>query len=155
MSHDLWYTYWGQVNGLAVLHECGNFEIGSHSTGDYFLAGRPTAEMANSGVSWLPEVITFTHPVTELSLYACGCRTSLGYSLSLTGYAGPQATGAELANHSQLTTREWQLWTVEAPENAPLQKRGTPRGQQHGDPGCGQPGVEMGRVAGFSGRRDV
>lgn len=108
-------------HGLAALHECSNLGgVGSHVTGDYFLAGISTATMANSGVPWLPEVITFIHPVSEVWFYGCSCGSGTGYTLSLQGYDGPDATGALIAIESKLTTTDWQLWRITAPEDSPF-----------------------------------
>ena len=106
------------LNGLAVLHECSNFGgITSHTTGDYFLAGIDGVQMLNGGNPFLPEVITFIHPVSEIWFYACSCGSSFSYTLFLHGYDGPDATGTQIVSDSRLTTTDWQLWKVTAPEN--------------------------------------
>ena len=103
-------------HGLAVLHECSNLGgIASHGTGDYFLAGSSTATMASGGVPWLPEIITFVHPVSQVWFYGCSCGSATNYNLSLQGYDGPGATGAEIATESKLTSANWQLWKITAP----------------------------------------
>ena len=119
--HSQGVTFSGDsaVNGLAVLHECSNLETSSHSTGDYFLAGSSIATMANGGVPWLPEVISFDHPVSEVWFFGCICGSDFGsYTLFLHGYDGPDATGSMIASDSRPTTKDWQLWKVTAPANS-------------------------------------
>ena len=77
--------------------------------------------MANGGVPWLPEVVTFSQPVSEVSLFACSCGSIFGgYTLSIHGYDGPDGTGTEVANDSRLTTNDWQVWRIVAPTNVTI-----------------------------------
>ena len=77
--------------------------------------------MANGGVPWLPEVVTFSQPVSEVSLFACSCGSIFGgYTLSIHGYDGPDGTGTEVANDSRLTTNDWQVWRIVDPTNVTI-----------------------------------
>ncbi len=120
-SHGVVFMGDTDVNGLAVLHECSNLEIQSHSPGEYFLAGNSSATMVDSGVPWLPEVITFSHPVYEVWLYACKCGSLFGnYVLSLHGYDEPNATGILIGSDSRATTSDWQQWKLTASLDRPI-----------------------------------
>ena len=117
------------LDGLAVLHECSNLGTSSHSTGDYFLAGINGFPLKNGGNPFLPEVISFVHPVSEVSFYGCSCGSSFSYTLAVHGYGGPEGTGTELAADSRATTRQWQVWKVTAPDGAAFRSvvlRGNP-----------------------------
>ena len=114
-THGVSFSGDAQEDGLAVLHRCSNLGPGSHSTGDYFLAGNERATLSNGGIPRLPITIAFSHDVTEVSLWAAQGVKSQPFTLSIRGYNGPNATGDEVVTASQATTFTWQRWTLAAP----------------------------------------
>jgi hypothetical protein len=114
-SHGVSFSGATPGAGLAVLHRCANLDTPAGTTGDYFLVGIHDAIMANGEAPWLPEVITFSYPVHQVTVLACSCGSAIRYSLSLRGYEGPQATGEEVAAEEKATDGQWQAWRVSAP----------------------------------------
>ena len=114
-THGVSFSGDAQEDGLAVLHRCSNLGPGSHSTGDYLLAGNERATMSNGGIPRLPVTISFSHGVTEVSLWAAHGVKSLPFTLSIRGYDGPRATGDEVAASFQATAPTWRQWRVVVP----------------------------------------
>ena len=121
-SHGVSFSGGTPVDGLPVLHRCSNLGPGSHSTGDYFLAGNERATLSNGGVPRLPVTIAFSHDVAEVSLWAAHGVKSQPFILNIRGYDGPSATGDEVTAASQTTTPTWQRWTVAAPAGKTIRR---------------------------------
>ena len=82
-SHGVSFRAGDADDGLAILHECGNFGLDSRGDGDYLLVGNERGELASGGFPELPLNATFTEPVTQVSLWAAaGVRAGPGHSFS-------------------------------------------------------------------------
>ena len=68
--------------GGAVLGQCGNFGVNAHS-GRNFLAFNNEASLINGKVPAGPEVIRFSAPVSNISLFVGGTDTSPSYSMEV------------------------------------------------------------------------
>ena len=120
LSHGVAFSGDSPASGMAVLHRCANLDT-PPGTGDYFLVGNSSAVMASGGVPWLPAVITFNHPVSEVEVRACSCGSPIAYTLRLRGYAGPHASGEEIGEDSRVTEGQWMEWRLAAPPNRRIQ----------------------------------
>ena len=120
LSHGVAFSGDAPTSGMAVLHRCANLDT-PPSTGDYFLVSNSSAVMASGGVPWLPAVITFSYPVSEVEVRACSCGSSIGYTLRLRGYTGPHASGEEIGEDSHVTEGRWMEWRLVAPPNRSIQ----------------------------------
>ena len=117
-SHGVSFQAGHTDDGMAVLHECGNFGLDSRSEGDYLLVGNERGELANEGIPELPLTATFTQNVTQVSLWAAaGVRAGPDtLTLGLTAYADAGGTGDAVAAASLDATMEWQQLSVQAPD---------------------------------------
>ena len=118
-SHGVSFQAGHPDDGLAILHECGNFGLDSRGDGDYILVGNERGELANEGIPELPLIATFTQPVTQVSLWAAtGVRGGPDtLSLKLTAYANAGGSGDVVASSSLDASMQWQQLSVQAPEN--------------------------------------
>jgi hypothetical protein len=69
-------------SGGAILDQCGNFGVNAHS-GTNFLAFNNEASLINGKVPAGPEVIRFSAPVSNISLFVGGTVTSPSYSMDV------------------------------------------------------------------------
>ena len=118
-SHGVSFRAGDADDGLAILHECGNFGLDSRGDGDYLLVGNERGELATGGFPELPLIVTFTQPVTQVSLWAAtGVRGGPDtLSLKLTAYANAGGSGDVVASSSLDASMQWQQLSVQAPEN--------------------------------------
>ena len=118
-SHGVSFRAGDADDGLAILHECGNFGLDSRGDGDYLLVGNERGELANEGYPELPLIATFTEPVTQVSLWAAaGVRAEPDtLSLTLRAYAYAGGSGDVVASSSLDASMQWQQLNVQAPEN--------------------------------------
>ena len=151
-SHGVSFSGDSQEHGLAVLHRCSNLGPGSHSTGDYFLAGNERATLSNGGVPRLPITISFSHGVTEVSLWAAHGVKSQPFTLSIRSYDGPNATGDEVVTTSQTTAPTWQRWTVAVPADKTIRSVVVSKSPEGHKARHRRPGVEMGARESCGGR---
>ena len=121
-SHGVSFSSGHADDGLAILHECGNFGLDSRGDGDYLLVGNERAELATEGIPELPLIATFSQPVTQVSLWAAtGVRGgSDTLSLKLTAYADAGASGEVVATSSLDASMEWQQLSVQAEDSEPF-----------------------------------
>jgi len=71
----------GAKSGGAILDQCGGFGINAHSGTD-FLAFNTLANYTAGGTAAGPETITFTSPVTNVSIFVGGADTFPTYTLN-------------------------------------------------------------------------
>jgi hypothetical protein len=71
----------GAKSGGAILDQCGGFGINAHSGTDY-LAFNTLATYTAGGTAAGPETITFTSPVTNVSIFVGGADTLPTYTLN-------------------------------------------------------------------------
>ena len=118
-SHGVSFQAGHTDDGMAVLHECGNFGLDSRGHGDYILVGNELAELATGGIPELPLTATFSQPVTQVSLWAgSGVRSGPDtLTLTLTAYASTGGSGEVVATASIDVSMEWQQLNVQAAEN--------------------------------------
>ncbi len=118
-SHGVSFSSGHADDGLAILHECGNFGLDSRGGGDYLLVGNELAELATEGIPELPLIATFAQPVTQVSLWAAaGVRSGPDtLSLKLTAYADTGASGEVVATSSLEASMEWQQLSVQAADS--------------------------------------
>ena len=116
-SHGVSFQAGHPDDGMAVLHECGNFGLDSRSGGDYILVGNERGELANEGIPELPLTATFSQPVTVVSLWAAaGVRAGPDtLSLALTAYSNAGGSGDVVASSTLDASMQWQQLSVQAP----------------------------------------
>jgi hypothetical protein len=74
----------GPADGAAVLDQCGGFGVNGHSAPN-FLATNCNSQMANGGLPWGPETLTFTDPIVSCSALV-GSNSGQGQPLSMDAY---------------------------------------------------------------------
>ena len=122
-SHGVSFQGGHPDDGLAILHECGNFGLDSRGEGDYLLVGNELAELATGGIPELPLIATFAQPVTQVSLWAAeGVRSGPDtLSLTLTAYSAAGGSGEVVATSSLDASKQWQQLSVQAPDTMSFQ----------------------------------
>jgi len=101
------FTGPGPADGLAVLDECGNFSVSGHSSPN-FLAANCNSSMANGGLPWGPETLTFTQTIVSCSALV-GSNSGQGYTLSMDAY---NAGGGLVDSDAVVLTPAMQLIAV-------------------------------------------
>lgn len=90
----------GNLDGGAILDQCGNFGVPARS-GENFLAFNRNARMNNGGVPRDPETLNFSRPASQVSIWVAGGIGDGNFRMEAFN------SGGQLIAQEEVRTRDW------------------------------------------------